>query len=96
MSYAFNAAPPQRFAPDHHSGIKGREVDRPHRCVALQHYSWLLALLSVLKLSKTEGSRMKKIVLGLSALTLLGLAACDAVGKGKAPPPVAAPIVRKG
>jgi hypothetical protein len=39
---------------------------------------------------------MKKIVLGLAALTLLGLAACDAVGKGKAPPPVAAPIVRKG
>jgi hypothetical protein len=40
---------------------------------------------------------MKKIVLALSAMTLLGLAACDTMGKGKAPAPApAAPIIRKG
>jgi hypothetical protein len=41
---------------------------------------------------------MKKIALALSALTLLGLAACaEFVGKGKAPAPApAAPIIRKG
>jgi hypothetical protein len=39
---------------------------------------------------------MKKIIFVLSALSVLGLAACaDFIGKGKAPPP-AAPIVRKG
>jgi hypothetical protein len=40
---------------------------------------------------------MKKLVLVLSATTLLGVAACGTfVGKGKAPAPAPAPIVTKG
>ena len=48
--------------------------------------------------SKPVGKTMKKIALALSAMTLLGLAACaEFVGKGKAPAPApAAPIIRKG
>jgi hypothetical protein len=48
--------------------------------------------------TKRWGKTMKKIALALSAMTLLGLAACaEFVGKGKAPAPApAAPIVRKG
>jgi hypothetical protein len=38
----------------------------------------------------------KRIVFAVTALALLGaVSACD-VGKGKAPPPAAAPIVTKG
>ena len=55
-------------------------------------------LILSLLLHKPVGKTMKKIALALSAMTLLGLAACaEFVGKGKAPAPApAAPIIRKG
>lgn len=46
----------------------------------------------------TEGEPMKKIVVLAVSVALIGVGGCASIGKGKgkAPPPVAAPIVTKG
>jgi hypothetical protein len=39
---------------------------------------------------------MKKYLVVAAAIALLSVGACVGKGKGKAPPPVAAPIITKG